>query len=210
MKFNFFLRSLRSRNCNCNCNCNCDCNCNCNSTFGGTVRIIGFVLLISRRLVGPGTTMAKRTIHVAAGRSHKRTIDAPTDKLALPIVERMTRSRLAKMTVEEEEEWKTESVNAILSLAPRKNDQASILKFLNTPAASEAGPSSRGSSRGRHTHEAPSPLKTVTTSPLKQYGPKKYSPTTPEGLSPSKRDGKIAAYMTWTPTPPRGKGKGKA
>ena len=55
------------------------------------------------------------------------------------------------MTVEEEEEWKTESVNAILSLAPRKNDQASILKFLNTPAASEAGPSSR-----RHTHEAPS------------------------------------------------------
>ena len=117
----------------------------------------------------------------------------------------MTRSRLAKMTVEEEEEWKTESVNAILSLAPRKNDQASILKFLNTPAASEAGPSSR-----RHTHEAPSPLKTVTTSPLKQYGPKKYSPTTPEGLSPSKRDGKIAAYMTWMPTPPRGKGKGKA
>ena len=114
------------------------------------------------------------------------------------------------MTVEEEEEWNTESVNAILSLAPRKNDQASILKFLNTPAASEAGPSSRGSSRGRHTHEAPSPLKTVTTSPLKQYGPKKYSPTTPEGLSPSKRDGKIAAYLTWTPTPPRGKGKGKA
>ena len=93
--------------------------------------------------------MAKRTIHVAAGRSHKRTIDAPTDKLALPIVERMTRSRLAKMTAEEEEEWKTESVNAILSLAPRKNDQAS--------------------------------------------------------MSPSKRDGKIAAYMTWTPTPPRGK-----
>ena len=83
--------------------------------------------------MGPGTTMAKRTIHVAAGRSHKRTIDAPTDKLALPIVERMTRSRLAKMTAEEEEEWKTESVNAILSLAPRKNDQASILKFLNTP-----------------------------------------------------------------------------
>ena len=121
--------------------------------------------------------MAKRTIHVAAGRSHKRTIDAPTDKLALPIVERMTRSRLAKMTAEEEEEWKTESVNAILSLAPRINDQASpeasILKFLNTPAASEAGPSSR-----RHTHEAPSPLKTVTMSPLKQYGPKKYSPTT--------------------------------
>ena len=76
--------------------------------------IIGFVLLISRRLVGPGTTMAKRTIHVAAGRSH----NAPTDKLALPIVERMTRSRLTKMTAEEEEEWKTESVNAILSLAP--------------------------------------------------------------------------------------------
>ena len=41
--------------------------------------------------------MAKRTIHVAAGRSHKRTIDAPTDKLALPIVERMTRSHLAKL-----------------------------------------------------------------------------------------------------------------
>ena len=149
--------------------------------------------------------MPKRTIHVASSRSHKREIDAPTDNLTLPIVEKMTRSRLAKMTEEEEEEWKTESVNAILSLAPRKNDQASILKFLNTPSACEAGPSSR-----RHTHEAPSPLKTGTASPLKKYGPKKYSPTTPPGLSPSKRDGKVAAYLTWTPTPPRGKGKGKA
>ena len=76
-------------------------------------------------------------------------------------------------------------MNAILSLAPRKNDQASILKFLNTPAASEAGPSSR---RHTHTRHRRSP-ETVTTSPLKQYGPKN---------------------MTWTPTPPRGKGKGKA
>ena len=100
-------------------------------------------------------------------------------------------------------------MNAILSLAPRNNDQASILKFLNTPAASEAGPSSGGSSRGRHTHEAPSPLKTVIKSPLKQYGPKKYSPTTPEGLSPSKRDGKIAAYLTWTPTPPRARARAR-
>ena len=138
----------------------------------------------------PQASFYHRRAHRQAGAAHRRAHDALAP---------------GEVTAEAEEEWKTESVNAILSLAPRKNDQASILKFLNTPAASEAGPSSRGSSRGRHTDEAPSPLKTVITSPLKQYGPKKYSPTTPEGLSPSKRDGKIAAYMTWTPTPPRGK-----
>ena len=124
----------------------------------------------------PNAATRKRAIPVAAGRSHTRQIDAG-DPNTQPIVARMTRSRLDKLSAKAVEEWKTESVNAILGLAPRKNDQASILKFLNTPAASEAGPSS-----GRHTHEAPSPLKTVTTSPLKQYGPKKYSPTTPEGL----------------------------
>ena len=143
------------------------------------------------------TTSHTRTIRVAAGRSHKRTINAPADPNEQPIVERMTRSRLDKMTAEEEEEWKTESVNAILGMTPRKSDQEGILKFLNKPSAGEAGPSDLS----RHTHEAPSPLKPLKTSPKKKYGPKNWQPKTPEGLTPSKRNGKNAAIITWTPTP---------
>ena len=95
----------------------------------------------------------KRTIHVAGSRSHTRIIDAPVDPNDQPIVERMTRSRLDKMTAEEEEEWKTESVNAILGMTPRKSEQESIIKFMNK--TSQAGPSDLS-------HEAPSPLKRRT------------------------------------------------
>jgi hypothetical protein len=117
----------------------------------------------------------KRTIHVKGGRSHTREIDAPGNPNDQPIVERMTRSRLDMMTPEQEEEWKTASVNAILSMTLRTTDQVSILNFLNKPPTSEAGPSDLS----RHTH----------TSPLKKYGPKNWQPTTPVGLTPSKRDG---------------------
>ena len=140
------------------------------------------------------TSSRTRTIHVAAGRSHKRTINSPADPNDQPIVERMTRSRLRTMTVEQEEEWKTEAVNAILTMTPRKSDQASILTFLNKQPASEAGPSDLS----RHTHEAPSPLK--TSPKKKKYGPKNWQPKTPEGLTPSKRDGKNAAIICWTPS----------
>ena len=145
----------------------------------------------------PNSASGKRTIHVAAGRSHKRTIDSPANPNDQPIVERMTRSRLDKMTAEQEEEWKTASVNAIFGMTPRESDQESILKFLNKPSTSEAGPSDLS----HHTHEAPLPIKPLKTSPLKKYGPKNWQPTTPMGLTPSKRDGKNAAIITWTPTP---------
>ena len=91
---------------------------------------------VSQLTAMPPCGQPKRTIHVAAGKAHKRTINAPADPNQAPIVERMTRSRLEKMTDEEEEAWKTESVNAILNTTTRKSDQESILKFLNTPSTS--------------------------------------------------------------------------
>ena len=136
------------------------------------------------------TSSHTRTVHV---RSHKRTVKSPADPNDQPIVERMTRSRLNNMTAKDEEEWKTTSVNAILGLTPRKSEQESILNFLNKQPTSEAGPSDLS----RHTHEAPSPLK---TSPKKKYGPKNWQPVTPMGLTPSKRDGKNAAIICWTPS----------
>ena len=65
--------------------------------------------------------------------------------------------------------------------------------FLNKRPTSEAGPSGRSV----HTHEAPSPLK--ESPKKKRYGPKNWTPTTPPGLSPSKRNGKNAAIICWTP-----------
>ena len=139
------------------------------------------------------TASRTRTIHVTGGRAHKRTINSPADLNNLPIVEHMTRSRLNNVTPEQELEWKTESVNAILGLSPRKSDQESILAFLNKRPTSEAGPSGRSV----HTHEAPSPLK--ESPKKKRYGPNNWTPTTPPGLSPSKRNGKNAAIICWTP-----------
>ena len=78
-------------------------------------------------------------------------------------------------------------------LSPRKSDQESILAFLNKRPTSEAGPSGRSV----HTHEAPSPLK--ESPKKKRYGPKNWTPTTPPGLSPFKRNGKNAAIICWTP-----------
>ena len=91
------------------------------------------------------TAANTRTIHVAAGRSHSRTIQMTGDPNDQPIVERMTRSRLNKMTAEEEADWKTSSVNKILGLTPCKADQESILNFLNK-RSSEAGASASSSS----------------------------------------------------------------
>ena len=147
----------------------------------------------------PNSKTQTRTIYV---KGHKRNI-ASDDPENEPIVERMTRARLKGLTPEDEEEWKTASVNAILGLTPRVSDQASILNFLNKKSTSEAGTSDLSRSDA-HDDEGPS------QSPKKKYGPNNWMPTTPEGLTRDERDGINAAIIVWTPTPPRkGKGKGK-
>lgn len=53
----------------------------------------------------------------------------------------MTRERLANLTPEAEEMWKRKSIETILALTPRADDQRSIAHFLNKPPTSGAGPS---------------------------------------------------------------------
>ena len=49
--------------------------------------------------------------------SHTRVIDGPVDPKKKPIVERMTRERLANLTPEAEEMWKRKSIETILAVA---------------------------------------------------------------------------------------------
>ena len=131
----------------------------------------------------------KRNIFVKPSRAHKRSVKAPTDPKNLPVVERMTRERLRKMPVDMANEWKQEAVDKILNMTPRKPEQDSLLAFFAKASDDQAGPS------------GVSPVTAVAASPKVKYGPKKYSPITPPGLSPSKRDGIIASIKVWTPTP---------
>ena len=136
----------------------------------------------------PNSATHKRTIQVAAGTSHSRSIDAPADPNNMPIVERMTRSRLDKLSASQVAKWRNESIKASQNLSPRKSERDGVItQYFER----------------RHTHEAPSPLKPAEkASPVKMYGPqKKPPPKTPPGLSPSKRDGIVASIITWTPTP---------
>ena len=91
------------------------------------------------------------------------------------------------------EAWKTKSVNAILSVTPRKTDQTSMISFLNAQPRvepGEAGPSGHSAS-----DKSPSSAKKPKYGPKKKPGPK-----TPPGLTPSKRDGIVAAIICWTPS----------
>lgn len=82
-----------------------------------------------------------RTIHVAAGRAYTRVINSPVDPNDKPIVERMTRSRLDKMSAGQVKRWKNEQIGAILELSPRKKERESIAMFFNARSSGEAGPS---------------------------------------------------------------------
>ena len=94
-------------------------------------------------LMLPNSATGKRTIEVAAGTSHSRTINTQTDPNNVPIVERMTRSRLDKMSASQVAKWRNESIKAIKDLSPRKSERdAVITQYFER----------------RHTHEAPSPL----------------------------------------------------
>ena len=69
----------------------------------------------------PNSATRKRTIRVAAGTSHDRVIDTPADPNNMPIVERMTRSRLDKMSASQVAKWRNESIKAVQDLSPRKS-----------------------------------------------------------------------------------------
>ena len=61
----------------------------------------------------PNSNTNKRTIHISASRSHKRNIAAPANPDDQPIVERMTRKRLAalgKLSPANAAAWKQESI----------------------------------------------------------------------------------------------------
>ena len=92
----------------------------------------------------PNSATRKRIIQVAAGTSHSRTIDTPANPSNMPIVERMTRSRLDKMSASQVAKWRNESIKASQDLSPRKSESdGAITQHFHR----------------RHTHEAPSPLK---------------------------------------------------
>ena len=90
----------------------------------------------------PNSASRKRTIQVAAGTSHSRSIDSPADPNTMPIVERMTRSRLDKMSASQVAKWRNESIKAIQDLPPRNESTGFITQYFER----------------HHTHEAPSPL----------------------------------------------------
>ena len=79
---------------------------------------------------------ASRVVQVA---SYARTIDSPEDPGDAPIVERMTRKRLGKLSRERAQAWVEDSIKAIKNAAPAK-DQESILKYITaTPPGAKPG-----------------------------------------------------------------------
>ena len=116
----------------------------------------------------PNSATRKRVIQVAAGSSHSRTIDMPADPNNIPIVQRMTRSRLDKMSASQVAKWRNESIKALQDLSPRKSERDGVItQYFHR----------------RHTHEAPSPLNnkdnldkpagTPASTPGKWFGKKK-------------------------------------
>ena len=84
----------------------------------------------------PNSATHKRIIQVAAGTSHSRTINTPTDPNNVPIVERMTRSRLDKMPASQVAKWRNESIKAIQNLSPRKSERGedgAITQYFKKP-----------------------------------------------------------------------------
>ena len=143
-----------------------------------------------------------RRVPVKNGRSHMRTIDGPANRDKAPVVERVTRGQVKHMDPEVLEEWKRKSINNILDVetagakSPGKGKAAtptqkdSILKLFDKRPAAAVGPSSEA---------GPSSAGAVTAGSPKKGKKQKKSPTTPEGMTPSKRDGKVAAFLAFSP-----------
>ena len=129
----------------------------------------------------PARNLRPRQIFVA---SHSRLIDNADDHGDEPIVEKMTRNRLAKLSPANATQWAKQSIAAIKD-ATAVNEQESILKFMER-RPSEAGPS--GSS----------PTTEGDNKPRKKM---KRTQDTPPGVTPSQRDGApgkaILAFSPW-------------
>ena len=151
-----------------------------------------------------------RDVPVRAGTAHMRTTRAqgrPGDEVVCP---RMLKSRLQSLPAGLRKKWIKETVKNLCSMLPNE-DNDGIKKFLQsspkketTPqpagASSEAGPSGLKPERVRSprtrspagTYQGKKKLGHVD---IKKEDKKKSVPVTPPGLSPSKRDGKIAAIL---------------
>ena len=125
-------------------------------------------------------------IPVQGGRAHWRTIQLGGRQIEEAITDKMTRKRLEAMPYAMQMKWKEEALQKILEFSPVKSDQESIRTFLNSEQV-ESGVAVP-SSDALPARERQPPL-----SPAKKS--KKNSPTTPEGVTPSKRDGKNAALL---------------
>ena len=119
--------------------------------------------------------------------SSTRNVEHPADPGDALIVERMTRKRLGKMSPANAAAWKKKSMDAIME-ATSENERESIEKYMNKPPSSCGGAGPSG-----------------TTSPATDDKPKKKkvkrTPDTPEGVTPSQRNGApgyaILAYSPW-------------
>ena len=118
--------------------------------------------------------------------SHSRTVESPDDPADAPIVERMTRKRLSKMSPANAQAWKKESMDAIMA-ATEINERETIEKYMNKK------PKDEGSS-------STTPSTTNNTATEKEKAAKN-KVATPKGLTPSRRDGApgraILAYSPW-------------
>ena len=148
----------------------------------------------------PNSATGKRTIKVAAGRSHSRTINTPTDPNHVPIVKRMTRSRLDKMSASQVAKWRNEAIMSILDVSPRTSERDGIVtQYFER----------------RHTHEAPSPLNKGSSSvvspgtsqepmstPGKWFGKKKTNSARKRGQARNKAEALTASPSKFTlPSP---------
>jgi hypothetical protein len=135
---------------------------------------------------------SQRKVPVRPGKAHFRTIDEPIVG-DTTISEKMTRSRIGRMPTEMQVEWKRQALQRILEFSPTKSDQMGITAILNrAPTAGAPGCSSD-----------PLPPTQVGTPKSDVGSPKKKSktgvPITPIGMTPSRRDGKNAPILAYSP-----------
>ena len=101
----------------------------------------------------PNSATGKRTIQVAASTSHSRSIDTPADPNNISIVERMTRSRLDKMSASQVAKWRNESIKAVQNLSPRKLERdGAITQYLETKVWGGINSGQSCPKRGAQTH----------------------------------------------------------
>ena len=117
-----------------------------------------------------------RYINVSAGSAHVRTLKTTIDPMDMPIVERMTLKKLGKMTARQTKLWKTKAIEAI-NKVPEDSLQPTVDAYFTRPSPATAF-------HRRHTHEAPSPIK---TSPIKKAAAgSSADPPSPDSTYPGK------------------------